>query len=190
MGRIVVSELISIDGVMEAPGGEPGYRHTNWVGKRHEAGQVEYKFQEVLDHEALLIGRVTYESFAGGWPTYKGPFADRMNGMPKYVVSSTLKKPAWNNTTVLQGEPMEAIRKLKWEMKGDIVVGGSRTLVNALKRHDLVDEYRLMVFPVILGSGAQLFDRTEDATDLKLVDTRSFDNGAVVLTYHVERALP
>lgn len=188
MARIVVSELISIDGVMEAPGGEPGFRHTNWVGKRHGAGMIEYKFQEVLDHEALLIGRVTYESFASGWPTYKGPFADRMNGMPKYVVSSTLKNPAWNNTTVLQGEPMDAIRKLKWEMKGDIVVGGSRRLVNALKQHDLVDEYRLMVFPVILGSGAQLFDKTEDATDLKLVDTRSFDNGAVVLTYHVERA--
>jgi dihydrofolate reductase len=188
MARIVVSELISLDGVTEAPGGEPGFRHTNWVGKRHEAGMIEYKFQEVLDHEALLIGRVTYESFAGAWPTYKGPFADRMNGMAKYVVSSTLKNPAWNNTTVLQGEPMTAIRKLKWEMKGDIVVGGSRRLVNALKQHDLVDEYRLMVFPVILGSGAQLFDRTEDATDLKLVDTRSFGNGAVVLTYHVERA--
>ena len=190
MGRIVVSELISVDGVMEAPGGEPGFRHTNWVGKRHEAGMIDYKFQEVLDHEALLIGRVTYESFASGWPTYRGPFADRMNGMPKYVVSSTLKHPAWNNTSVLQGEPMEAIRKLKWEMRGDIVVGGSRRLVNALKQHDLVDEYRLMVFPVILGSGAQLFDRTEDATDLKLVDTRSFANGAVVLTYHVERTAP
>jgi len=108
--------------------------------------------------------------------------------MAKYVVSSTLKNPAWNNTTVLQGEPMDAIRKLKWEMKGDILVGGSRRLVNALKQHDLVDGYRLMVFPVILGSGAQLFDRTEDATDLKLADTRSFGNGAVVLTYHVERA--
>lgn len=190
MGRIVVSELISVDGVMEAPGGEPGFRHTNWVGKRHEAGMIDYKFQEVLDHEALLIGRVTYESFASSWPTYRGPFADRMNGMQKYVVSSTLKHPAWNNTSVLQGEPMEAIRKLKWEMRGDIVVGGSRRLVNALKQHDLVDEYRLMVFPVILGSGAQLFDRTEDATDLKLVDTRSFANGAVVLTYHVERTAP
>ena len=187
MARIVVSEFISVDGVMEAPGGEPGYRHTNWVGKRHEAGQIEYKFQEVLDHEALLIGQVTYESFADAWPTYKGAFADRMNSMPKYVVSTTVKTPAWNNTTVLQGEPMAAIRKLKQDLKGDIVVGGSRTLVNALKQHDLVDEYRLMVFPVILGSGTQLFDRTEDATDLRLVDTRSFANGAVVLTYRVER---
>lgn len=190
MGRIVVSELISVDGVMEAPGGEPGYRHTNWVGKRHEAGQIDYKFQEVLDHEALLIGRVTYESFASGWPTYKGPFADRMNGMPKYVVSSTLKNPAWNNTTVLQGELMAAVRKLKQDLKGDLIACGSRRLVNALKQHGLVDEYRLMMFPVILGSGAQLFDRTEDATDLKLVDTRSFANGAVVLTYHVETTSP
>jgi len=187
MGRLVVAELMSIDGVSEAPGGEPGYRHTNWVGKRHETTQIEHKFQEVLDHEALLIGRVTYESFAGGWPTYKGPFADRMNGMPKYVVSSTLKDPAWNNTTVLEGEPMATAAKLKQSLKGDILVGGSRTLVNALRRHDLVDEYRLMVFPVILGSGAQFFDRTEDATNLRLTTTHSFANGAVELVYEVLR---
>jgi len=187
MGRLVVAEFMSIDGVSEAPGGEPGYRHTNWVGKRHEARQIEHKFQEVLDHEALLVGRVTYESFAGAWPTYKGPFADRMNGMPKYVISSTLKDPAWNNTIVLQGEPMAAIAKLKQSLKGDILVGGSRTLVNALRQHDLVDEYRLMVFPVILGSGAQFFDRREDATNLRLTATHSFANGAVELTYQVLR---
>jgi len=187
MGRLVVAELMSIDGVSEAPGGEPGYRHTNWVGKRHEAKQIEHKFQEVLDHEALLIGRVTYESFAGGWPTYKGPFADRMNGMPKYVVSSTLKDPAWNNTTVLEGEPMAAVARLKQSLKGDILVGGSRTLANALRRHNLVDEYRLMVFPVILGSGAQFFDRTDDATNLRLTATHSFANGAVELVYQVLR---
>lgn len=187
MGRLVVAEFISIDGVSEAPGGEPGYRHTNWVGKRHEAKQIEHKFKEVLDHEALLVGRVTYESFAGAWPTYKGRFADRMNGMPKYVVSSTLKDPAWNNTTVLQGEPMAAVARLKESLKGDILVGGSRTLANALRRHDLVDEYRLMVFPVILGSGTQFFDRTEDATNLRLVATQSFPNGAVELTYQVLR---
>ena len=187
MGRLVVAEFISIDGVSEAPGGEPGYRHTNWVGKRHDAKQIEHKFQEVLDHEALLVGRITYESFAGAWPSYKGPFADRMNGMPKYVVSSTLGDPAWNNTTVLQGEPMAAVAKLKQTLKGDILVGGSRTLVNALRRHDLVDEYRLMVFPVILGSGAQFFDRTEDATNLRLTAMHSFANGAVQLTYQVLR---
>jgi len=122
MGRLVVAELISIDGVSEAPGGEPGYRHTNWVGKRHEARQIEHKFQEVLDHEALLLGRVTYESFADAWPTYEGPFADRMNGMPKYVVSSTLNNPSWNNTSVLQGEPMAAVARLKQSLKGDILV--------------------------------------------------------------------
>ncbi|RWH70155.1 MAG: hypothetical protein EOR72_30550 [Mesorhizobium sp.] len=187
MGRLVVAELMSIDGVSEAPGGEPGYRHTNWVGKRHEAKQIEHKFKEVLDHEALLLGRVTYESFAGGWPTYKGPFADRMNSMPKYVVSSVLKNPTWNNTTVLHGEPMTAVGRLKQSLEGDILVEGSRTLANALRRHGLVDEYRLMVFPVILGSGAQFFDRTEDATNLRLTATHSFANGAVELTYQVLR---
>ena len=187
MGRLVVAEFISIDGVSEAPGGEPGYRHTNWVGKRHDAKQIEHKFQEVLDHEALLVGRITYESFAGAWPSYKGPFADRMNGMPKYVVSSTLGDPAWNNTTVLQGEPMAAVAKLKQTLKGDILVGGSRTLVNAPRWHDLVDEYRLIVFPVILGSGAQFFDRTEDATNLRLTAMHSFANGAVELTHQVLR---
>ncbi|WP_027055758.1 dihydrofolate reductase family protein [Mesorhizobium erdmanii] len=185
MGKLVVAELISIDGVSEAPGGEPGYRHTNWVGKRHEAKQIEHKFKEVLDHEALLIGRVTYESFAGAWPAYKGPFADRMNGMPKYVVSSTLKDPAWNNTIVLQGEPMAAVARLKQSLKGGILVGGSRMLANALRRHGLVDEYRLMVFPVILGSGAAFFDRTEDATNLRLTATHTFPNGAVELVYQV-----
>lgn len=187
MGRLVVAEFMSLDGVMEAPGGEPGYRHTNWVGKRHEAKQIEHKFKEVLDHEVLLVGRVTYESFAGAWPTYKGPFADRMNGMPKYVVSSTLENPAWNNTTVLQGEPMAAVAKLKQSLKGGMLVGGSRMLVNALRKHDLVDEYRLMVFPVILGSGAPLFDRTEEATNLKLAATHTFANGSVELTYQVLR---
>jgi dihydrofolate reductase len=187
MGRLVVAELISIDGVSEAPGGEPGYRHTNWVGKRHEARQIEHKFQEVLDHEALLLGRVTYESFADAWPTYEGPFADRMNGMPKYVVSSTLNNPSWNNTSVLQGEPMAAVARLKQSLKGDILVEGSRTLANALHRRGLVDEYRLMVFPVLLGSGAQFFDRTEDATNLRLTATHSFANGAVELTYQVLR---
>ncbi|RWB73529.1 MAG: dihydrofolate reductase [Mesorhizobium sp.] len=187
MGRLVVSELMSIDGVSEAPGGEPGYRHTNWVGKRHETKQIEHKFQEVLDHEALLVGRVTYESFAGAWPTYNGPFADRMNSMPKYVVSSTLRNPSWNNTTVLQGEPIAAIIRLKQSLRGGILVEGSRTLANALRRHGLVDEYRLMMFPVILGSGAQFFDRTEDATNLRLTATHSFANGAIELTYRVLR---
>ncbi|RWM24101.1 MAG: dihydrofolate reductase [Mesorhizobium sp.] len=187
MARIVVSEFVSIDGVMEAPGGEPGYRHTNWVGRLQDPGQIQYKLEEVLAHEALLIGRITYESFAGAWPSYKGVFADRMNSMPKYVASTTLEDPVWNNTTVLKGDAMAAVAKLKRDLKGDMVVGGSRTLVNALKRHDLVDEYRLMVFPVVLGSGVRVFDETDDATSLKLVDTRPFDNGAVVLTYHVVR---
>jgi dihydrofolate reductase len=183
MANIVVAEFVSIDGVMEAPGGEPGYRHTGWVAKFQDAAQIRYKLEETLAHEALLLGRKTYESFAGAWPTYTGPFADKMNSMPKYVASTTLKSAAWNNSTVLNGDAMTAVAQLKRQLNGDILVAGSRTLVNALKHHGLVDEYRLMVFPIVLGSGMRLFDDSEDATSLKLVDTHPLDNGAVVLTY-------
>ena len=187
MGKVVVSEFVSLDGVMEAPGGEPGYRHTGWVAKFQSPEQIQLKMEEVFAHEALLIGRTTYESFAGAWPNYKGPFADKMNAMPKYVASTTLKDPAWNNTQVLSGDAMAAVSKLKKELRGDILVNGSRTLVNALKAHDLVDEYRLMVFPIILCSGMRLFEETPDATTLNLVETRSLRNGAVELTYRVAR---
>ena len=184
MARIVVAEFVSLDGVMEAPGGEPGYAHTGWVARYQDEAQIENKFNETLAHEALLIGRVTYESFAGAWPHYKGPFADKMNTMPKYVASTTLKRPEWNNTTVLQGDTATAVRKLKQEVRGDILVTGSRTLVNFLKRHKLVDEYRLMVFPILLCSGKRLFDEVPDATPLRLNNTERLPSGAVILTYH------
>ncbi|MGH2599360.1 MAG: dihydrofolate reductase family protein, partial [Dehalococcoidia bacterium] len=141
----------------------------------------------VFAHEALLLGRTTYEGFAEAWPPREGEFADKMNSMPKYVASTTLQKAEWNNSTVLKGDAMAAVAKLKQELAGDILVNGSRTLVNALKQHDLVDEYRLMVFPIILGSGMRLFDDTQDATTLKLVDTHPLANGAVVLTYRPAR---
>lgn len=185
MAKIVVSAFVSLDGVVEAPGGEPGYRHTGWVAKFQDEVQIDWKMREVMAHEALLIGRITYESFAGAWPNFKGPFADTMNSMPKYVASTTLKDPQWNNTHVLPGDAMTAVAKLKTELRGDILVHGSFTLVNALKRHGLIDEYRLMVFPIILGSGRRMFDETEDATILELVGTESLRNGTAVLTYRV-----
>jgi dihydrofolate reductase len=187
MGRIVISEFVSLDGVVEAPGGEAGYRHTGWVAKFQSAEQIQWKFDEVLAHEALLLGRITYESFAGAWPSYKGPFADAMNSMPKYVASTTLKRADWNNAHILQGDATAAAARLKRELRGDMLVHGSRTLANALKRHDLVDEYRLMVFPIILGSGMRLFEETPDATTLALIDTQMLKNGAAVLTYRPVR---
>jgi dihydrofolate reductase len=187
MGKIVVSEFVSLDGVVEAPGGEPNYRHTGWVARFQDEAQIEWKMREVMAHEALLIGRVTYESFAGAWPNFEGPFADKMNAMLKYVASTTLKDPAWNNTHVLRGDAMAAVAKLKKELRGDILVHGSFTLANALKKHELVDEYRLMIFPIILGSGRRMFDETEDATTLELVGTESLKNGTAVLTYRVAR---
>jgi dihydrofolate reductase len=180
---------VSLDGVMEAPGGEPGYRHTGWVAKFQDAGQIKYKLDEVLAHEALLLGRTTYESFAGAWPSMEGEFADKMNGMPKYVASTTLEKAEWNNSTLLKGDAMAAVAKLKEELDGDMLVAGSRTLVNALKRRNLIDEYRLMVFPIVLGSGMRLFDEAADATALRLVDTRLLQNGAVVLTYWLAKTV-
>jgi len=188
MGQIVVSEFVSLDGVIEAPGGEPGYKHAGWVAKFHgDAGQFKYKLDEVLSHDALLLGRKTYEGFAGAWPSRDGAFADKMNAMPKFVASTTLTKADWSNSTVLKGDAMAAVAKLKQDFDGKILVAGSRTLVAALRQHDLIDEYRLMVFPVVLGSGMRLFGDTPDATTLKLVDTQAFGNGAVVLTYHAVR---
>ena len=188
MGRIVVSEFVSLDGVMQAPGGESDYRHTGWVMKFPDPAQYQYKLDETMAHEAQLLGRRTYEGFAEAWPARDGEFANRMNAMPKYVVSTTLQHAAWNNTTVLKGDVAETIGKLKREIRGDILVPGSRTLVNTLKQHDLVDEYRLMVFPIVLGSGMRLFDEAIDATTLTLTDLQRFESGTVVLTYRPARA--
>jgi dihydrofolate reductase len=188
MARVVVSEFISLDGVMQAPGGEPGYRHSGWVMKFPDPEQFKYKLAEVLAHETLLLGRKTYEGFAAAWPSRTGEFADKMNSMPKYVASTTLKSAEWSNSTVLRNNVPEAVAKLKAQPGGDILVVGSRTLVNTLKQHDLIDEYRLMVFPIVLGSGMRLFDESEDAATLKLVDTRPLANGATILTYHPARS--
>ena len=184
MSSIIVSEFVTLDGVMEAPGGEPGHPHTGWVFDFFGDEQIQFKLDETIEAESLLIGRVTYESFAGAWPQRSGGFADKMNAKPKHVVSTTLRDPEWNNTTVISQEVVENIRRLKQREGGPIVVAGSRMLVHTLMEHDLVDEYRIMIFPVVLGSGKRLFPETQAKTTLRLVDSRTFSSGVVVHTYH------
>jgi len=187
MGKLVVTEFMSLDGVMQAPGGED-FTYPGWsfAFDRGEDGN-QFKLEETLETEALLIGRVTYESFAGAWPSREGEFADKFNTMPKYVVSSTLDDPEWNNTTVLEGDAVEAAAKLKQGTDGIVQVPGSLLLVQALIEADLVDELHLMVFPVILGTGRRLFGETSDKTDWRLVESRPVGpDGVLVLIY--ERA--
>jgi len=181
--RLIVSEFVSLDGVMEAPGGEPGYAHAGWVQPFMGPEQLQYKLDEVLAAGSLLIGRVTYESFAEAWPKRTGEFADKMNGMPKHVVSTKMRDAVWNNTTVIRGDVAAQVAKLR-KQKGDpILVAGSRTLVHSLLKHRLVDELRLMIFPIILGSGRRLFPESPAKLPLKLIDQRAFGTGVVVHGY-------
>jgi dihydrofolate reductase len=184
VGKIVVTEFVSLDGVMEDPGGAENFKHGGWSFEiaRGEEGD-KFKLDEAFASEALLLGRVTYEGFAEAWPSREGEFADKFNNMPKYVVSSTLDTPEWNNSTVLRGDVAEEVRKLKQEQDGDIVVHGSATLAQALLENDLVDELRLMVFPVVLGSGKQLFDETTDKKRMRLVDSKIVGDGVAILIY-------
>jgi dihydrofolate reductase len=197
MGRIVVTEFVSLDGVMQAPGGEK-FKYEGWSFDfdRGDDGE-KFKADEVFDAEAQLLGRVTYESFAGAWPRYAseadrdteegaqmGAFADRMNSMPKYVVSSTLKDPEWTNCTVIDGDVPKEVAKLKDQIDGDILIAGSRTLVQDLLEHDMVDEIRMMVFPVVLGVGDKLFDEFSDKTAWKLGEVKPVGpDGVLTLTY-------
>jgi dihydrofolate reductase len=184
MGRIVVTEFISLDGVVEGPGGDESYRHAGWTFEidRGEDGDT-YKLDETMASEALLLGRVTYEGFASAWPSVEGEFGDKFNSMPKYVVSSTLSDPEWNNTTVLRGDLVKEVSALKDEIDGDIVVHGSPQLVQGLIENDLVDELRLMVFPVVLGEGKRLFGDTSDKKTMTLSDSKTFGGGVALLTY-------
>jgi dihydrofolate reductase len=187
MGKLVVTEFVSLDGVMQAPGGED-FKYPGWTFAfdRGEDGN-QFKLQETLESEALLIGRVTYESFAGAWPSREGEMADKFNSMPKYLVSSTLVDPEWNNTTVIKGDAVQAASKLKEDLDGIIQVPGSLRLVQALIEADLVDELHLMVFPVILGTGRRLFGETSEKSDWRLTESRPVGpDGVLVLTY--ERA--
>jgi dihydrofolate reductase len=167
---------------MEAPG-EPGHPHSGWVVDFMGPEQLQYKLEETLEAESLLIGRVTYESFAGAWPQRSGEFADKMNAMPKHVVSTTLRDPAWNNSRVIERDLTGEVARLKQQEGGPILVAGSRTLVHAPMEHHLIDEYRLMIFPVVLGSGRRLFPETPEKTVLHLADTRTFSSGVMVQTY-------
>jgi dihydrofolate reductase len=188
MGRIVVTEFVSLDGVMEDPGGAENFKYGGWTFQidRGDEGN-QFKLDETMDSEALLLGRVTYEGFAEAWPSREGEFADKFNNMPKYVVSSTLKEPEWNNSTVLEGDLAEAVSKLSQEHEGDVVVHGSAQLVQTLLEHDLVDELRLMVFPVVLGGGRRLFGETSDKKPLELVESKKVGDGVAILIYKPAR---
>jgi dihydrofolate reductase len=184
MGRIVVTEFVTLDGVMEAPGGGEGFEHAGWSFEisRGEEGD-QFKLDETMSSDALLLGRVTYEGFAEAWPPREGDFADKFNSMPKYVVSSTLEQPSWNNTTVLKGDLADEVARLKAAHDRDIVVHGSATLVRALLDQALVDELRLMVFPVVLGSGKRLFGDTDGKRPLRLVESKTVGDGVAILIY-------
>jgi len=184
MGRIVVTEFVSLDGVMQAPGGGEEFKHAGWTFKisRGDEGN-KFKLDETLSSAALLLGRVTYQGFAAAWPSMKNEFADKFNSMPKYVVSSTLEKATWNNSTVLRGNVVEEVSKLKQKLNGDIVIHGSARLVQTLVEHDLVDELRLMVFPVILGTGKRLFGDTSDKKPLRLTTSKTVGDGVAILIY-------
>jgi dihydrofolate reductase len=188
MGRIVVTEFVSLDGVVEDPGGAEDFKHGGWSFEfsRGEEGD-KFKLDETLEAEALLLGRVTYQGFADAWPSRDDEFADKFNNMPKYVVSSTLENPEWNNSTVLKGDVAEEVSKLKQDQDGDIVVHGSPQLVQTLLEHDLVDELRLMVFPVVLGSGKRLFGDTRDKKRLRLTDSKTVGDGVAILIYEPVR---
>jgi dihydrofolate reductase len=184
MGRIVVTEFVSLDGVMEAPGGGEDYRHGGWTFAIDRGPEGDrFKLEEAMGAEALLLGRRTYEGFAAAWPAMEGEFADKFNGMPKYVVSSTLSDPEWNNSTVLGGDVATAVAKLKEDSVGEIVVNGSAQLVQSLIEHDLVDELRLMVFPVLLGSGKRLFGEASEKKSLRLASSKIVGDGIAVLIY-------
>jgi dihydrofolate reductase len=184
MGRIVVTEFVSLDGVMEDPGGAEGFEHGGWTFKfdRGEDGDT-FKLRETLDAEAQLLGRVTFEGFAAAWPSMQGEFADKFNEMPKYVVSSTIKDPEWNNSTVLGGNVVEEVSKLRDITGGDILVAGSAQLVQSLIEHDLVDELRLMVFPLVLGKGKRLFGETSGKKRFRLTDSKMVGEGISILIY-------
>ncbi len=190
MGKIVITTNVSLDGVVQDPDGQESFRHGGWFGQfggkdLEEWAKVET--DEALGAEALLLGRRSDEWFASRWAGRSGEWADKLNSMPKYVVSSTLEHPRWSNATVLKGDVVAEVSKLKQELDGEILVYASYQLVRALMEHDLVDELRLMVFPVVLGAGERLFGETSDKKPLHLLDTRTVGDGLAFLTYELVR---
>lgn len=184
MRKIVVSEFVTLDGVMEDPGGAEGFKYGGWTFEFSSPEQEQFKFEELFKADALLLGRRTYQGFAAAWPTMTetGAFGERMNSMPKYVVSTTLSDMTWN-ASLLRGDLTEALSRLKQEEGQDILVAGSGQLVHTLHARNLIDEYRLMVFPVVLGSGKRLYPEGGEKKTLKLVESKPFASGVVVLTY-------
>ena len=188
MGRIVISENVSLDGVVQDPAGDEGFSRGGWVGPiaaREDVAKVA--LDEALGAEAFLLGRRSYEWLAARWPSRTGALADRLNGVPKYVVSSTLEEPKWHNSTVLKGDVVAEVSKLKQELNGDIVVPGSFQLLRTLVEHDLVDELRLKVYPVVLGDGERLFGPTSDQKPMRLINAQTLDDGIAFLTYESVR---
>lgn len=184
MSKLIVSEFVSLNGVMEAPGGEPTHPHSGWTfasiyGDDHYA----YKQQEIEEAESLLLGRVTYEGFSAAWPEREDPFADKINTMPKHVVSSTLTDPEWKNTTVLSGDPIESVGTLKEGDGGPILVNGSAQLVHALTKAGLVDEFRAMIHPVLIADGKRMFPDPAELQKLHLTESIGYDSGVALLIY-------
>ena len=181
MSKIVVSQFITLDGVVEDPGGSEGFERGGWAFQFERGAEGDkFKLDELMASDALLLGRVTFEGFAAAWPTRTGDFADKFNTMRKYVVSTTLDNPSWSNSTVIKGDVAEAVAGLKEQPGGDILVNGSVQLVRTLLEHDLVDELRLMVFPVVLGAGKRLFGDAADATAFKPVETKTAGSVAIL----------
>jgi dihydrofolate reductase len=184
MGKIVVSDNVSLDGVIQDPAGDEGFRLGGWVGQIRDREEVNRAaLEEALASEALLLGRRSYEWFAARWPSRNGELADRLNSMPKYVVSSTLDDPGWNNSKILRGSVVDEVSKLKQELAGELVVLASFQLVRTLLEHDLVDVLRLKIYPVVLGAGERLFGETSDDKPMRLVHTQTLDGDVAFLTY-------
>jgi dihydrofolate reductase len=187
MGKIVISQNISLDGVVQDPTGEEGFKYGGWfvkVGDKDREAWAREALDEALSAEAWLLGRRSYEFFAARWPARSGELADRLNSLPKYVISATLRAPKWNNTTVLSGDAVQEVSRLKRGIGGEIVVPASRQLVRTLLEHDLVDELRLMVYPVVLGAGHRLFGET-GRRPVRLIGIRLVGDGLALLTYEV-----
>ena len=190
MGKIVISENASLDGVVQDPTGEEGFSFGGWfgqIGDKDREGWAQAGLDEALGAEAFLLGRRTEQWLAARWLSRSGEWADRLNGLPKYVVSSTLEEPKWTNSTVLKGDVVKEVSALKQELAGDIIVAGSIQLARTLIEHNLADEVRLMIFPVVLGAGERLFDETKDRKPMRLVHARTVGHNLALLTYEVVR---
>jgi dihydrofolate reductase len=190
MGKIVISENVSLDGVVQDPTGEEGFRHGGWfgqVGDKDREAWAKVALDEAVGAEAFLVGRRSYEFLATRWPSRRGELADRLNSIPKYIVSSTLVDPQWNNSTVLKGEVLDEVSKLKQGLDGEIVVPASGQLVRTLMEHDLIDELRLIVYPFVLGAGDRLFGETSDKKSIRPINTRIVGDSLVCLSYELVR---